>query len=397
MGRTSARRPLRDRLLPGLTLAVVLLLSVPWPPHVAAQEPAEPTLPAESAEEGIAGTAEESTSTRPKSRRRGDRVSVFGDAIHVPADVYQDGAVIAIGADVIIEGEVRDDVVVISGSLEMTGSARRSVVTILSHVSLDGARIGDQLVNVAGTLKKHDTEIDGQTVNIGFGDWLPNLPSSFGILGFFIFWGRLFKLLLTFVVILFLAALVPERIRNISEVAPARYAAAFFVGLLGYLGMLVLVAVVGITVIGLPVLIVIFLLLKWLGIVGIFHAVGQRIGRSLGRELSLLGAILLMFLPYALVVQLPLLFGILGLIASGMIGMFLWLFLEVPAVGLVLLTRAGGPGRAMPAGGPPDVPAARVTPPAPTGPGVIEPAAEAEPSLPPAPKADTGGSEGRGD
>jgi hypothetical protein len=372
MGRTSARRPLRDRLLPGLTLAVVLLLSVPWPPHVAAQEPAEPTLPAESAEEGIAGTAEESTSTRPKSRRRGDRVSVFGDAIHVPADVYQDGAVIA-------------------------GSARRSVVTILSHVSLDGARIGDQLVNVAGTLKKHDTEIDGQTVNIGFGDWLPNLPSSFGILGFFIFWGRLFKLLLTFVVILFLAALVPERIRNISEVAPARYAAAFFVGLLGYLGMLVLVAVVGITVIGLPVLIVIFLLLKWLGIVGIFHAVGQRIGRSLGRELSLLGAILLMFLPYALVVQLPLLFGILGLIASGMIGMFLWLFLEVPAVGLVLLTRAGGPGRAMPAGGPPDVPAARVTPPAPTGPGVIEPAAEAEPSLPPAPKADTGGSEGRGD
>lgn len=373
----------RRRVL-GTTFVLVAML-LAWAPSGPgfARQDAPPESP-EATPEPPAASSETQPSERSPVVRRGDRVSIFGDPIHIPADVYQVGSVVAIGADVVIEGEVRDDVVVISGNLRMTGSARRSVVGILSRVELDGAEVGDQLVNVAGNLEKHDSDIHGQIVNIGFGGWLPDLPSSFGILGFIIFWGRLFKLLVTFVVILLLVALVPDRVRAISEAAPPRFAAAFFVGLLGYLGVMILVAVVGLTVIGLPVVIVIFLVLKWLGIVGIFHAVGSRIGRSFGRELSLLGAVLIVFLPYALIVQLPLLFGLVGLIASGMIGLFLWLFLEVPAVGLVLLTRAGGPPRVTTVAAPAPQPAV-----APPGPPQAPPPTVAPP---PAPKTEASGS-----
>jgi hypothetical protein len=72
-----------------------------------------------------------------------------------------------------------------------------------------------------------------------------------------------------------------------------------------------------------------------------FHAFGQRVGRGLGREMSLLGAVLVGFLPYALLVVLPSAFGLVGLVAAGAIGLFFWLFLEVPGVGLALLTGFG--------------------------------------------------------
>ena len=61
------------------------------------------------------------------------------------------------------------------------------------------------------------------------------------------------------------------------------------------------------TVIGLPFGLLVFRVVKWLGIAGIFFAVGRRVGRSLGREMSLLGAVLLVFLPFALLQIAPLL------------------------------------------------------------------------------------------
>jgi len=75
----------------------------------------------------------------------------------------------------------------------------------------------------------------------------------------------------------------------------------------------------------------------------------------MGREMSLLGAILLGFLPFALLRFLPF-----------CIGTLVWLVLDAMAVGLVILTRFGGrrygagpvpPAPVPPVAGPP-VPAA---------------------------------------
>jgi hypothetical protein len=320
--------------------------------------------PAPAQTEPDATAEQDAPAPQERERRYGERVSIFSGEIRIPAHVYQAGAVISVGGKVVIEGDVRDDVVVIFGTLEQTGTVERSVVGILSGLDLDGAVVEDQLINIGGTLRHEDTEIGGQFVNIGFGDWFGG-RSPFGVLGFLIFWIRLFKFFLAFILILLLAALMPERIRVISDEAPLRYGAAFFVGLLGYLGLLLALVLLSATVIGVPIALLLFIVLKWLGLAGIFHAIGSRLGRSLGRELSLLGAILLVFAPLAAVMLIPSFLGFIGLLLTTLLCGLVWLFLEVPAVGLILLTRAGsrGGGWAQPVVAAPAPPAPPAGPP----------------------------------
>jgi hypothetical protein len=118
---------------------------------------------------------------------------------------------------------------------------------------------------------------------------------------------------------------------------------AFFVGLLGYLGWLIVFTLLSATVIGIPVALLAFYVLKWLGVAGIFCAVGRRFGAGIGREMSILGAVLLTFGVYALATLLPTPLGLFGLgLIWGVLGLLFFLLVEVPAVGLAILTRAGG-------------------------------------------------------
>lgn len=317
-------------------MPILLLLCLAWllPLGVAvAQEEVEPA-PVESPD---------------PVRRHGDLVSVFSGDIHIPANVEQWGTVVSVGGDVLIEGMVRGDVVVVGGDLTITGHVSGSATGVLTNITAHNAEIENQLVNIAGTLDEESTEVDGQTINIGFGDGWISLAKPFGVLGALLFWGRLVKLLVVFVLILLLAALVPDRIRAIAEAAPARLVPAFFMGLLAYLGLWVVCALLLVTVIGVPLAIFLFIILKWLGITGMFYFFGSRLGRSIGREMSLLGAVILGFLPYGLLIVLPSAFGLPGLLVAIMIHCMIWLFLEVPAIGLVLLTRAGSPAPQRPA------------------------------------------------
>jgi len=291
-------------------------------------------------------SAEPAAAESPKPvRRHGDLVSVFSGDIHIPAHVEQWGTIVSVGGDVVVEGKVRGEIVVIGGSLTLSGSVRGSAIGVLTNISARDAEISDQLINIAGTLDKEDTYVCGQFVNIGFGDGWISLAKPFGVLGALLFWGRLVKLLVVFVLILLLAALVPDRIRAIAEATPIRLVPAFFMGLLAYLGLWVVCALLLVTVIGVPLAIFLFIILKWLGITGMFYFFGNRLGRAVGREMSLLGAVMLGFLPYVLLILLPSAFGLPGLLVAIMIHCMIWLFLEIPGIGLVLLTRAGSPPR----------------------------------------------------
>jgi len=291
-------------------------------------------------------SAEPAAAESPKPvRRHGDLVSVFSGDIHIPAHVEQWGTIVSVGGDVVVEGKVRGEIVVIGGSLTLSGSVRGSAIGVLTNISARDAEISDQLINIAGTLDKEDTYVGGQFVNIGFGDGWISLAKPFGVLGALLFWGRLVKLLVVFVLILLLAALVPDRIRAIAEATPIRLVPAFFMGLLAYLGLWVVCALLLVTVIGVPLAIFLFIILKWLGITGMFYFFGNRVGRAVGREMSLLGAVMLGFLPYVLLILLPSAFGLPGLLVAIMIHCMIWLFLEIPGIGLVLLTRAGSPPR----------------------------------------------------
>ena len=282
-------------------------------------------------------------------RRSGDLISIFGGRIVVPSNVRQRGSVISIGGNVIIEGEVTQDVVVVLGSLTLTGKVGGNVSAILSDQELRDAFIDDEYISIFGTMEMERTRIGRDFIHVlgpleqdpystrpmvNVGDWLPGFWT-------FVIWARMLRLLTVFVLLLLLAALIPERIRLIADEAPVRYMSAFFIGLLSYLALWVVLVLVSVTVIGLPIAIVGYYVLKWLGIAGIFFAVGRRLGRGFGREMSLLGALLLTFGIYALVTIATAPLGVLGLVIAILLRTIFFVLVEAPAIGLVLMTRFG--------------------------------------------------------
>jgi hypothetical protein len=287
-----------------------------------------------------------------KVERRGDLVSVFSGDVHVPAHVHQLGSVICIGGTAIVEGRVSQDVVVILGSLELTGSVGGTVTGVLSDMRLEDARVGRELVSIAGDIELTNSTVSRQLVNIfgGFdrdaasrvagqviqvGDWAPSVWAL-------LFWIRTFHKFLVFLLLALLALLVPERIRQMGREAPVRYVPAFFMGVLGYLAMLILVGLLSFTVVGIPVALLAFYVLKWAGIAAIFFAIGNRIGRAAGFTPSVLGAVFLVFSAYVVIMLVPAAFGWFGLVVTGTLKLVFFLLVELPAVGLVILTRFGG-------------------------------------------------------
>ncbi len=275
--------------------------------------------------------------------RHGGGVAIFRD-LHVKANEVRRGDLVCIFGDVTIDGEVKGNVVVINGSLQVNGSVRGDVVAVLSSVRLDpSASLGHDLTVVLGGLVG-DGEVRGELVHIPF-PLVPNgWRSPFGMLGALVAWGALLCTALIFLFLLLFAAVAPRRVRVLSEEASVHYLRAWLTGIAGYVGALLVAGTLAATLLGIPIAVVFylaFLVLKWLGIAGLCHRLGSSIGRGAGRELSLLGAILLGFLPYALLVLAPLFLGGIGFLFAVVVRLLFWVVVEIPAVGLVILTRAG--------------------------------------------------------
>jgi hypothetical protein len=277
--------------------------------------------------------------------RRGDRVAI-GQSLVVPAGTTQDGDVVCIFGDASVHGRVTGQLVVVGGSLSLSGSVEQDVVSVLSRTELDsGARIGGQLVAI-GSLDDRGAEIEEGYTEIPLVIPFGSVAKPFAVLASLVLWIRLIALILFFVVVLLLAAIFPERVRAISDEVPTRYAVGLFVGIGAYVGAALLDGLLVLTVVGLsliPFLALALVSLHWLGRAAVLELLGRKLGRAVGREMSLLGSILLGFVPYALVLLLPLMIGgIVGILSHVATSVLLWLVIDVPGIGLVLLTRAGG-------------------------------------------------------
>jgi hypothetical protein len=328
-----------------------------------------------------------------QKRHYGDLINIFTGDIRIPADTIRHGSIICIGGDVVVEGEVSQDVIVILGGVKMDGGEiGGSLFGILSKMELRDAEIHTELYNIAGGMTREEVYVGGQIVDLGIlGSWFP------GILTLLTWW-RVFSLLFVFILLVMLVALAPERVRMIGQEAPVRYVSAFFVGVLAYVALLLLCTVATPTIIGLPVIYLGYLALKWLAIAGMFHALGQRVGRAFGREMSPLGAVLLVYGIYAVILLVLSPLGLPGLALITLIRIFFFCFFEVPAVGLVLLTRVGTksgrrvpvmePGPMTPVSPPPPVaPVEQASPPTPR-PSASQPGSEPGPIAPADPSED---------
>jgi len=271
--------------------------------------------------------------------RQGDReITGVNQDVTVKAGETHDGDVVCIRGHVTIDGHVNGDVTVVAGSLDVNGTVDGDVTAVVSRMEFDPkAQINGGVTNVGGSLRRNGAVVQGQVVNIPLGISLPSWGhgwrSGLGEFAGFFFWWRLFALFLFFVCALLLAALVPDRIRLISEEAPTRLFTAFVFGLVGYMVFVFAQLFLAITIIGIPLVFLsylVFIVLKWLAMCGIFHQIGSRIGRAFGRDMSLLGAILLGLLPFAILRFVPF-----------CIGWFIWFLVEILAFGCLILTRVG--------------------------------------------------------
>jgi hypothetical protein len=266
-----------------------------------------------------------------------DRVGV-GEDVTISAGQTHNGDVVCVRGHVTIEGTVNGSVTVVAGSLDLSGTVNGDVVAVVSRATLTPAAVVQgQLVNVAGSLDRSGATVSGQVVNIPIGFPVPGLGTAWnagwGIFSGFFFWWKLFALFLFFVCALLLSALVPDRIRLISEEAPVRLFTAFLAGLVGYMVFGMVQLFLFITIIGIPLvflLYLVFTVLKWLAMCGVFHQIGSRLGKAFGREMSLLGAILLGLAPFAILRFAPF-----------CVGWSIWFLVEILGFGCLILTRVG--------------------------------------------------------
>lgn len=271
------------------------------------------------------------------SKRRtggGELVRVFSDLVVKEGEVIE-GDAVCVGGDARVAGRITGELVVVMGSLDLSGEVEGGAVVVLSDATYRaGARIERELVHVMGDIEDEGADLPEDGVRM----------ELFGSLTSMVLWIASAELLVMLVIFVIFALAASRRVAFMSEQSLARYGMALLVGALVHLGVIIVNITLIFTVIGIPIAILIDLLFRVLRMYGrtaLLHALGAGLGRSFGRSLSVLGAVLLGFFALAVVTILPLLFGIPGLLVAGLVSMLLWVVWDCPAVGILVLTQMG--------------------------------------------------------
>lgn len=219
-----------------------------------------------------------------------------------PALVIAEGSLarrqlVALGRDLVVEGEALSDVAAVNGSIRVSGTVRGDVIVMggtatlrpTAHVEGDVFVLGGVLVTGEGA------RIDGRAVSYPTfsSAWLTLLegPSLGGSATSPVILGAKLALLAAWMVLtLILLAVSGREIQRTSEVVQAEPFHCFLVGLTGVLALFLTAlffSAFAAVVVGVPLLALVAiaaLVLKLWGMVGVFHAVGVWIGQRLGRR-----------------------------------------------------------------------------------------------------------------
>lgn len=270
-------------------------------------------------------------------------VAIFGDVRVAKGEVHHED-VVCIGGKVTIDGTVEGEVVVVGGKLEFNGEAEQ-VVSVLSDADFGPeATVNGEMVHVLGKLERSpDAKFHGEIVDVG-----SRLPRgiqravSGGIIGLLVLL-RLIELLVSGLIVLVIALLVPERIERMSESFDDRWPASLGFGLLSCVAVIVLAIVLAITLIGIPLAVLVGLgakIIELMGATAILLLVGKKLGSQTGilhDQSSILGAVMLGFALVAIIRFIPI------------VGELVWLVFSILGLGLAVITRLGSQATEAPA------------------------------------------------
>ncbi len=209
-------------------------------------------------------------------------VRLFADA-HVPAGQTIPGDVVAVFGSVDVEGTVEGDVVAVFGSVRLRA----------------GANVEGDAIAIGGVLDQPpDAYVSGQSVAVGIlspGWGVPTLATLLTV----VFLGWLVTLILGWL----LTLLFSERMLQIGSTASRHSAGSFFLGLLSAPLFVIALALLFITVVGIPFALLlpfVYLLAIWAGQVAGSYVLGCKILRRRPGEGGLMGPILVGTLLVAL-------------------------------------------------------------------------------------------------
>lgn len=277
---------------------------------------------------------------------QGERVEVGRDIL-IPEGTKSSKAV-AFGASVRVEGSLEGSAVAIGGDVYVSGSVMRDVVAVGGTVVLaPGAVVhGDAVAIGGGVQRAEEARVEGRITSVslpglaGLYDlkWLPGWhiwPGSMGPFGpWFWWWGRQFTGFLSGLVLgAVILALWPANVEHMVRALPDHWGRFALVGFLGYLVSVPLIVLIGITIIGLPLALLLLLALVAARFLA-YTVVSLFVGRRLLERLS----------PHAVTPFAELLFGVAVLFLVRSVPLVGWLVgpaVAVIGLGAVLDTRAG--------------------------------------------------------
>ena len=262
------------------------------------------------------------------------------------------------GGDVTVKaGETVGDIVIVGGKLRMDGEVRGSVVAIASDAIINGY-IRHNLVVVPGPLKiGADAEIRENAVVVGSfdrdpaskigGDFvpvdMPHMVPFIGGLKDFMFQGILMMRPLPprvewvwyahigmFLALLGLTLLFPRPVTLGAETIAERPVMSMFSGILTVMLFVPVLALVSLTVIGLPVMILALILSALFGKASVMTFLGQQIGRNLNVEL----------LQKPLVAMVVGALMLLALYMVPIVGMITWGIASLLGIGSIMVATA---------------------------------------------------------
>ncbi|MBC8424591.1 hypothetical protein H8E07_10740 [bacterium] len=252
---------------------------------------------------------DEETPEEPVFRIVGDEIFSTGDDVVVAADERVTGNVVVLMGDATIMGKVDGNVVVVGGSLNLDEDA---------HVYGDA-------VAVFGSLRRHEeATVGGTVVSVGgkglSGDMLGLPDLAYGFTGALI---KLGGLLVLGLLILLVFALLPRNRLNATEsyltgFSGRSFAAGLLWATVGHLLLLLTLALLIVTVIGIPVAALLGIAYLLLGMISL-GVVARVLGARLcGRFCSGDRAAWWTLLVGLLIILLP---GILGTLFGGLVGL----------------------------------------------------------------------------
>ncbi|RMF76481.1 MAG: hypothetical protein D6738_01340, partial [Acidobacteria bacterium] len=226
--------------------------------------------------------------------------------------------IVSVGGTVIVRGVVRGDVVVVGGTFELSGEVTGDVVNVLCDARLDeGATIAGDYVSVLTDVEDAGGTVTGERIHVPMVfSWLPRGVGPFKVVAsLFAGWHAL-RAFVTLLLVLLFALLLPRRIDILAREVPRSYGIALLLGFVLHLLMLTVFLALCSTVIAIPLaflLLLAFWVVRMIGRAGMFCALGRGVLPA-ERGTAVLAAVLVGFVPYAVLTVAPFFFGLPGLL-----------------------------------------------------------------------------------